>query len=125
MCFSKSDFASSYFNVSDFIGLTYCSSRCGCELFNGVKSILIKGRRKVKLIILFKKRENLKGEHRKQKEQKEQRESSVVGIKLFRRLERNLRLRLKKRTTSLGRLAQKKKKKNRHVTSGTRLAAII
>jgi len=86
---------------------------------------LIKGRRKVKLIILFKKRENLKGEHRKQKEQKEQRESSVVGIKLFRRLERNLRLRLKKRTTSLGRLAQKKKKKNRHVTSGTRLAAII
>jgi len=36
MCFSKSDFASSYFNVSDFIGLTYCSSRCGCELFNGV-----------------------------------------------------------------------------------------
>jgi hypothetical protein len=41
-------------------------------------------------MILFENREILKGENRKQKEQRESNVFSSFGIKLFRRLEQNL-----------------------------------
>jgi hypothetical protein len=55
-----------------------------------VKSILIKARRKVKIMLLFESREVLKGEIRNEKNKGNPRVVLSFGIKLFRRLERNL-----------------------------------